>query len=370
MAYNLGAVGFGHWFERLYAGMARTDKIHLAKVIGVSPMESKAGRLKLVGINKDTYYRMEPDAKIPKEFFDGLDIVHISNPNKYHASHTLQALGEGKITITEKTWGVDKEEFDSVIRHIRDNGLEGRAYLHLHYLHKLLTIQLSNTLKRFEPEHGRIVGVSATFFEALREDDKRRGKWLFSMENGGLFMDWVHPFEIFYRGAGADAADLKDVELYAINADYGTSDPTGIEANVELGGEHFKGDVPGTVRIAKGAPSDKKSVRFYLESGAYLDLDYVNNDVEASTGMRGCWTLVKDGRELATECPKGPDTSDFLVGDILRLAEGERAGFGTEYMERIFGAQWQYRKIQEGKGLISSKEKVAGFIGRGAGLDL
>ena len=102
MAYNLGAVGFGHWFERLYAGMARTDRIRLAKVTGVSDIGGKASRLKLVGIGKDNYYRMQPDAPIPKEFFSvivvfpspsdcmvcaawylfGLDMCTMSRPEK------------------------------------------------------------------------------------------------------------------------------------------------------------------------------------------------------------------------------------------------------------------------------------------------
>ncbi len=368
MAYNLGAVGFGHWFERLYAGMARTDRIRLAKVIGVNGIEGKADRLRLVGITRDSYYRMQPDAPLPKEFLDGLDIVHISNPNKYHASHTLQSLESGKVTITEKTWGINREEFDSVVKYIRQNNLEDKTYLHLHYLHKLLTINLWNTLKRFEEEHGRIIGVSATFFEAARQEDARRSKWLFSMESGGLFMDWIHPFEVFYRGAKAGSARLKDLSLYTTNSDYDESNPTGIEAQVELQGEQFNGKVSGTVRVAKGVKSDTKAVRFYLESGAYLELDYLNNDVEATTGMRGCWTLAKDGEELVTECPRGPDTSEFLVNDILRIVEGERAGFGADYMARIFETQWQYQDMYKGRELVSESEKVNEFIGRGSEL--
>ncbi len=368
MAYELGAVGFGHWFERLYSGMARTERIHLAKVIGVSPIDGKANRLKLVGITGDNYYRMEPDADIPKEFLNGLDIVHISNPNKYHAAHTIQSLAAGKITITEKTWGINKQEFGSVVKYIRDNDLEDKAYLHLHYLHKILTIRLWDTLKRFEGEYGKIVGVSATFFEGIREDDKRRSAWLFSMDSGGLFMDWIHPFEILYRGARAADIDLKDVKLYRTNTEYDQKNPTGIEASVEISGGQFIGKVQGVIRIAKGVGADKKAVRFYLESGAYLELDYLNNDMEATTGMRGCWTLAKDGVDIVTDCPHGSDTSEFLVNDILRLADGERAGFNTEFMEKIFSTQWQYQDIYKSKELLHSKADVDSFVNKGNGL--
>ena len=369
MPYRLGAVGFGHWFERLYAGMARTDLVRLAKVAGVSGIEGKAERLKLVGITKDNYYRMDPTGPLPEEFFDGLDIVHISDPNKFHAMQTIQSLEAGKKTITEKAWGVNKEEFYSVVNYIRKNKLENSAYLHLHYLHKLLTVGLPGVLKRFEGEHGRITGVSATFFETLREEDKRRSGWLFSMENGGLFMDWIHPFEIFYSGTRASSVTLDDVSLYAIEKDYDQKNPTGIEARISLTGSHFTGSVTGSVRIAKGAPVNKKMVRLYLESGAYLELSYVGAEREASTGMRGCWSLVKNGVELVTECPRGPDTSDLLVGDVLRLARGEPTEFGIDYMEKVFETQWQYQDMQKGKELISSGEEVSKFIERGAGLE-
>ncbi|MEM0201489.1 MAG: hypothetical protein QXD23_03735, partial [Candidatus Micrarchaeaceae archaeon] len=111
MSYNLGAVGFGHWFERLYAGMVKTDQIKLAKVVGVSDIGKKAERLKMVGITQEKYYKMDPNGPLPNEFFKDLDIVHISDPNKYHAQQTIQSLKEGKLTITEKTWGRNKEEF-------------------------------------------------------------------------------------------------------------------------------------------------------------------------------------------------------------------------------------------------------------------
>ncbi len=368
MAYKLGAVGFGHWFERLYAGMTKTEQIRLVKVAGVSKLERKADRLKLVGISKDNYYKMDPDAPLPKEFLDGLDIVHISDPNKYHARQTIQSLEEGKITITEKTLGVNKEEFYSVVRYIKENKLENKVYLHLHYLHKLLTVELENIIKRFEEEHGKIVGVSATFFESVREEDKRRSTWLFSMESGGLFMDWIHPFEILYRGAGASSVKLEGIDLYAINGDYDIENPTGIEARVAIEGRHFAEGAVGSIRIAKGALIDKKAVRFYLESGAHIELDYIDSDREATTGMRGCWTLAKDGVDIITECPRGPDTSEFLIEDILKLSRGEPAGFGIDYMEKIFETQWQYQDIYKEKEFISSKEGVAGFIESGTRL--
>ncbi len=368
MSYNLGAVGFGHWFERLYAGMVKTDQIKLAKVVGVSELSTKSERLRLVGINKDNYYKMDPDGPLPKEFFSDLDIVHISDPNKYHAAQTIQSLKEGKLTITEKTWGINKDEFYSVINYIKENNLEKRAYLHLHYLHKLLTIELDRVLEEFIKEHGKITGISATFFEPFREEDVRRSTWLFSMESGGLFMDWIHPFEIIYRGMQADSVNITKLNLFVMNDLYDKENPTGIEAVINVKGKRFSDNAKGTVRVAKGAAVDKKAVRVYLESGAYLELVYLDSDREASTGMRGCWTLMKNGIELNTQCPRGMNTSEFFVEDIIKKAKGEESGFGLSFIEKLFETQWQYQDLYKSIELNKDKKAVSEFIARGTSL--
>ena len=361
MSYKLGAVGFGHWFERLYSGMVRTNQISLAKIAGVSNVESKIDRLKSVGIGIDKYYRLDKNGPIPNNFFEDLDIVHISDPNEYHAQQTIQSLEKGKITITEKTFGVNKDEFYSVVNHIKKNNLENMAYLHLHYLHKLLTVELLGLIKNFGKEHGKITGVSATFFEASREEDLRRSSWLFDMKNGGLFMDWIHPFEILYRGTKASSITLNDVELYLMKKEYDNKNPSGIKADIKLKGENFTGEVNGTIRIAKGADFDKKAVRFYLEDGAVLDLAYMSSDREAATGMRGCWSLSKNSIDIESNCPRGPDTSEFFVNDILKMVTGEPVGFGIEYMEKLFEPQWQYQNMYKKKELIEDNQRISNF---------
>ena len=130
-------------------------------------------------------------------------------------------------------------------------------------MHKLLTVELFGLIKNFEKEHGKITKVAATFFEATRDEDLRRSKWLFSMESGGLFMDWIHPFEILYRGTKASSIDLNDVNIYLMKKEYDNKNPSGINAKIKLKGDYFKGIVDGTVNIAKGAPFDKKAIRFY-----------------------------------------------------------------------------------------------------------
>ena len=137
--YNLGAVGFGHWFNRLYAGLRDSGEVKVAKIAGVSSIDGKLKKMREMGIGEDAYYQIGMDGPIPDRFYDGLDIVHISDPNEYHAEQTMDSLRHGKITITEKTWGINKKEFDDVARFVEDNDLGNKAYLHLHYLQKQLT---------------------------------------------------------------------------------------------------------------------------------------------------------------------------------------------------------------------------------------
>ncbi len=367
MAYNLGAVGFGHWFERLYAGMVKTNQITLAKVIGVSGIEGKAERLRAAGLKPENYYKMDPEAPLPEAFFEGLDIVHISDPNKYHAQQTMQSLGKGKITITEKTWGINKAEFYKVLDYAKKNNQEAMLYLHLHYLHKLLTMELPGLLRNFTQEHGKVSKIAMTFFEQSREEDLRRSGWLFAMENGGLFMDWIHPFEILYAGAKASKAELTDVMLYATKPEYDLKNPTGIHATVSLSGEFFEDGAIGDIRVAKGMELNKKAVRITFEDAAHLELAYMDSDKEASTGMRGSWVLNDHGSTIES-CARGPETSEFFVSDILRICTGEQAGPKIELLEKIFSAQWAYQEMQKGKPLHSSKDEVALFQEEGVTL--
>ena len=367
MTYKLGAVGFGHWFERLYAGMVKTNQITLEKVVGVSSIEGKAERLRAAGLKPENYYQMDPEAPLPDVFFEGLDIVHISDPNRYHAEQTLQALKKGKITVTEKTWGANREEFYKVLDYIRENKLEKVTYLHLHYIHKLLTLELPGLLRSAVKEHGPVVSLSATFFEQTRDEDMRRSGWLFSMENGGLFMDWIHPFEVLYCGALASSIALKNVTLYSTSPNYDSENATGVHAEIAIEGEFFDTDATGNVRIAKGAEINKKAVRLYFKDGAFLELSYMDTDREAVTGMRGSWVLDDHGR-MREGCTRGADTSDFFVNDILTLCSGEKAGLGLEALEKIFDTQWQYQGMQEGKALTNSKDQVVRFFEEGIAL--
>lgn len=360
MQYNLGAIGTGHWFERLYTGMKESKKISVTKAAGINSAESKLERLRRMGLDKN-YYRFSENSPIPKEFFENLDIVHISDPNEYHASQTIQSLGEGKITVTEKTWGINKEEFYKVLNYINAEGKENGAYLHLHYVHKILTMELEGLLEKYTQKYGKVKAVSATFFETTSEGDSRRKGWLFSMNNGGLFMDWIHPFEILYCGAKAEKMELIDIEPYLVQKEYDTSNPTGIHAEVGVAGKFFN-NATAFIRIAKGASAEKKSVRFVFESGSYLDLNYIDSEIEFNSENRGSWSLYEKGNLVEEGFPKGPTTSQILVNDMVAMCEGRKAGLSIEDATKLFEPQWKYQKLIKEKELRATPREAERFI--------
>jgi hypothetical protein len=292
--------------------------------------------------------------------------VHISDPNEFHAQQTLQALFKGKIALTEKTLGVNRQEFQKVLDYAEWNGLQSKLYLHLHYAHKLLTLGLPELLKRFTKEYGSVVATSCTFFEAENPNSDRRRLWLFELKNGGLFMDWIHPFEIYYKGGLVERFDLKEIKPYGVNQDYDTVNPTGIYAKVELSGTFFRPGTTAQIRIAIGLKSrgQKKCMRFVFEKGQCLELEFVNSEAEYLSDKRGVW-ILKDkvgGEIIASDSPTGPTPSDILVNDILELCRGRNPGFTADDMRAIFEPQWRYQEMLPGAKLVMDGAEVDKFV--------
>ncbi|MDE1860724.1 MAG: hypothetical protein KGH72_03315 [Candidatus Micrarchaeota archaeon] len=368
MTYNLGVVGVGHWFERLYAGMVKTNDIRLLKVASASGIEKKRDQISRLGVPEENYYKID-GFDINDGFFDGIDAVQISDPVEFHASQTLQALSRGVATITEKSWAANRADFDKVVKYITANGLEEKSYLHLHYLHKLLTIELPELLTKFTGEHGRIVGTSATFFEVENLGEQTKRKWLFSMNNGGLFMDWIHPFEVYFRGAGAARMDLSDITNYMVNDKYSTVNPTGVYAHSGLEGEFFKKRVHAKIRIAKGVGvgQQKEAMAFVFESGHRLGLNFIHSEIEFTSDIRGTWELYDaDGLLVDSGAPKGPTSSDILVNDIVCLCKGKNLGLTVQDVAFLFKPQWQYQdSVSKSGELVKDRNEVEGFISDG-----
>ena len=63
--YTLGAIGIGHWFERLYEGMLKADTIRLRHAASASGYGKKREQLEKIGITEADYYRINGNEPIP-----------------------------------------------------------------------------------------------------------------------------------------------------------------------------------------------------------------------------------------------------------------------------------------------------------------
>ncbi len=361
--YKLGIVGVGHWAERLQKSMNNTNKVQFHRALDVSPYEEKKKFLDSFGIDQSRYHQIFSGAPLPREFFGDIDIAQIASPVQYHKSQTIQALSEGKITITEKSFGANRQEFEEVADYMRSHGCENRVYVHLHYLRKIPTMMLPGLLENAVKDYGKITTISATFFEDYREEDRRR-KWLFTPENGGIFLDWIHPVEVIGRACGAEFRECIDAKTYVITPDYGEH-PSGALGVFKISGKDFASDCTATISVGKGFQSfTHKVLRIGFEN-AFLDLGYIDSERELVTGERGSVRLVElDGtKTIFYDHPKGPMSYDLLIEDMISMKEGRKAPLPLKDLSKIFEPVWVFNETA-GQPIHNALE-VAAFTKQG-----
>jgi predicted dehydrogenase len=348
---KIGVVGLGHWFRRLAAGLSGSN-IKVSKAVGRKSYLERKEQLDALGISESNYYLSLPNGAIPEAFFDGLDIVYISSPNRFHYAQAMQSLKKGKFTIVEKTLATNWKDFNDIVEFIVKNGYQRKTYLHLHYLHKQLTMRMNSILSRLVNEHGKVQKVSATFLESCNEEDRKR-LWVLSMEEGGIFMDWIHPFEILFHGAMAESVQLCEANMLIINSEYSKVDPSAVDALAKANGKYFEKDAKVAIRVGKGAKEDLKSVRFYFKDNVFAEFNYVHTHLETCSQNRGMWRLVssKDNVEttLESETPTGLNTSEIFAEDILAFCDGEKVGLTVGEIRRLFQPQWDYQQLIRGR---------------------
>jgi predicted dehydrogenase len=368
MDYKLGVVGLGHWFNRLNEGIKKIGGLTLVKAVGTKPYEEKLQLLSSFNISKENYYLSDAKGHVPDAFYDNLDVVHISDPNKFHAYQTIEALSKGKYVITEKSFAVNKREFNKISKFISENNYQDKAYLHLHYMHKQPTLALKKLLPGLVNEYGKIKNVRATFFEKDNGEDAKR-TWLLAPENGGIFMDWVHPFEILYYATESNFESIQDLSIYAVNPSYDSVNPTGVKAIVKLKGKNYLKDAMATISVAKGTQSEFacKSLRIEFESGVYAILVYVGSEKEFISEERGTLEIAKskDNKKktiMLASLLSGPNSSEIFVEEILALCNGKSTTLSFKDISKIFRPQWQYQKMVKSKELINDESAIGNFL--------
>ena len=354
--YQLGSIGVGgHWFRRIYYSMKKDGRMEPGKGVGVSPYRNRS-HLQSFGITQDKYYQIEfdeegkPTAKIPQQFFEGLDVIHIASWNQYHSEQTKQSLENDLITVTEKTLATTQEQFIDTIDFIKEGGYSKKVAVNLHYLGKSATRALMKDdpklLLKALKKYGRINRVEATFFEDLNTEDERR-TWLYKKENGGIWMDWgPHPSAILVNQCGAIFQECVNAELFIVRPEYHPVYPTGILADFKIQGENFSTNSIASIRVAKGlaAGVTTKKIRFYFEKDAYLEVQYSGTEAEYEYQLMGNISLVEgiaDERKIVEIWqPTERMPREIFIEEIVKMIEGGDPPQSLDEIQEIYKPQW------------------------------
>lgn len=361
--HNLGTVGLGHWVKRLHEVLKQHQEIKLVKTVGTRAFDDKKEELEKYGISEDRYFRVNVGDPLPNSFFEGLDIAYIASPNQFHKSQTIQSLENGKVTVTEKTFATNKQDFNEVIKFIRENKQENRVTIHLHYLSKALTGELKKRLPELIEQYGKITGISATFFEETNEEDARRA-WLFKPENGGIFMDWIHPVSITSNVLKAEGWKLTDAKTFIVQPMYDAVNPTAVEARFEIKGENFKQNSSILVRVGKGFDFEHKKFRLNFEN-VTVDLNYLSTEQEVSTGKRGEMKIIND--DIQTIVPEGPLSYEIMIDEMVGMMKGAQPKLTSDDIEKIYEPEWEFQKFSKDSAPVKDKEEIQKFIKNGLG---
>jgi Oxidoreductase family, NAD-binding Rossmann fold len=368
MDYKLGVIGLGHWFGWLKTGLGDEGKLNLKKAVGTKPYESKEQLLRSFGIDRENYFMSDGKGNVPEQFFADLDLVHISDPNRFHALQATEALQHGKYVIVEKTLATKKSEFGRMRSYIRKNKYEDKIYLHLHYLHKQPTIALRKALTRLIRQYGKIRSINATFFEQVNGEDTKR-TWVLDMHNGGIFMDWIHPYEIIYYATRCKFGDIIGLKNFILNSSYSNDNPTGIEARVGLSGKNYMEGAIATVRVAKGTPEQYKCkcMLVNFESGNRARLIFPGHESEFNNSSdRGKLEILdKNNQRLMSESLNGPNSSELFIKEVMDFCNGNHVGLKLNDIRKIFKPQWEYQKLSKKIEPVRDEREIRQYLDDG-----
>ena len=366
--YALGGIGAGgHWYGRLHPFLK--GRVELEKAVGITRYEDKREILESYGLTKDRYFQVVVGGSLPDAFFEGIDIVHVASHNQFHAQQTKECLDHGVAVIVEKTLGVTEAQTEDFLKFVVQGSHEGRVTPHVHYLEKALAIDLRTHLWPMALERaGRLTRAVGTFIEDVSEEDIRR-QWLFRPENGGIFMDWIHPSAMLAHICGAHFASCEEATGYVVNAAYDPANPTGVEARFRLRGEHLAPGCTATIRVGKGFPPGVrfKRLRLEFEKGATLELTFLDTEREIETGQKGSWTFDQDGK-VEKGRATGPSSYELLVDEMLMMLEGKGAPLGLDEIHEIFRPVWITLATLRKEEPIRDADAVAGMMKRAIAL--
>ncbi|MEK6909755.1 MAG: hypothetical protein AABW61_01615, partial [Candidatus Aenigmatarchaeota archaeon] len=224
-----------------------------------------------------------------------------------------------------------------------------------------LTIELRSRLSELVDKYGKITSISASIFEKTDEEDMRRA-WLFKPENGGIFMDLIHPVDIASKVLNVREWGIVDAKTFILQPLYDTVNPTAAEARFEIKGENFNQNSTIVVRVGKGLDAEHKKIRINFEN-AVVDLNYVTTEKEIVSGDRGEMKITSDATQ--TIFPKGPLSYEIMVGEMLRMLKGDGSGLTLEDIRKIYEPEWEFQEFSKDISPVRSKEEIQKFVQNG-----
>lgn len=319
--YRIGVIGVGSWAAK-FEDVADGD-ISFHHAADVLPYDDAGLRetLDSLDIPAGNYVDIS-DRDIPDDFYDGVDVVQVASPIRYHEEQTLDALDRSDaVVITEKAPGPTRDAIDPVRAVAADH--DHASYPHLHYIRKLPSMRLAEALPAATDMYGPVEHVTGTFIEERDPVDADRD-WVFDPANGGIMLDWIHPIEVLVWATGADLA-VRGAEGYITEPAYSTEHPTAAAVDLAVDGEQYD-DAAGTVRVGKGFPagSTTKAMRFDLED-ATLDVRYAGSGTERTSDHRGQLRLLphtdRGFQPVDISLPRGPMPYEIMADDMGTAVE-------------------------------------------------
>ncbi len=337
--HRIGIVGAGHWSRRLQTGL-NPDVFEVHKTLDVVSFEEKRDLLFDLGVSRDRHYQIDRGDPLPDDFFEGVDVVQVASPVEYHLSQTKQCLEQGKFTVTEKSYGSSRSEFEEALDYLEREGCWNSSYLHLHYLKKLLTIKMPEVLEQAVEREGKVRRVEATFVEEYSREDAERG-WLFEPSNGGVFLDWIHPIEVLVDATDAEF-NLVDGKSYRVEPEY-SEHATAAHAELEVDGGVYADDAEAYVRVGKGFPETEKLLRFVFDEGS-VEFRFADSETEFETDYRGSWTWRSRGEVVDSGEPRGDVPYELMAEELRHAVELGSTPMDEEYLRKVYEPVWSFNE--------------------------
>lgn len=355
--HRIGIVGAGHWSRRLKTGLD-PSVFEVYKTVDVLSFDDKRDLLFDLGVSRDRHYEIEEGDPLPEEFFDGVDVVQVASPVEFHLDQTLQALEHDAFTVTEKSYGADREQFESALDYLDDEDVWNSSYLHLHYLKKLLTIKMPGVLDRVVESHGPVRRVQATFIEEHSEEDAQRG-WLFEPSNGGVMLDWIHPIEVLVDATEA-RFDLVSGEGYRVEPGY-SEHPTAAHAEFEVSGPVYGDDARADVRVGKGFDETRKVLRFEFDD-AHVDFEYADSETEFESPYRGRWTWRSEGEVVDSGEPRGDIPYELMAEELRHAVELGNTPMDEEKIRAMYEPVWSFNEDVDLQNPVEDEDAIQRFV--------